>query len=244
MADYVSVARWSLHSLNQRFYGHARASPRNASVLARSLKSQRCNRRLVARWVRAKTSPQLASCSITELGFLRVLAQAPAYGFTVSQARSLLLRLKESSTCPLAFIPDGHATALANLKARPSEENCAGYSSSRWAGSCAQSSRASVPQARGANLRMWNRQAASEDRKRIRGESTRCPLRRDPRSINLCGSCLRKQRGRYARQENSDVSFRQLRHSHTDVSELITESVSMPRDRRAHIEQFSAHNYR
>jgi uncharacterized protein len=62
----------------------------------------------VARWVRAKTSPQLASCSITELGFLRVLAQAPAYGFTVSQARSLLLRLKESSTCPLAFIADGH----------------------------------------------------------------------------------------------------------------------------------------
>jgi predicted nucleic acid-binding protein len=62
----------------------------------------------MARWVRAKTSPQLASCSITELGFLRVLAQAPAYGFTVSQARSLLLRLKESPTCPLAFIPDGH----------------------------------------------------------------------------------------------------------------------------------------
>jgi len=62
----------------------------------------------VARWVRANSSPQLASCSITELGFLRVLSQAPAYGFTVSQARSLLLRLKEAPTCPLAFIPDGH----------------------------------------------------------------------------------------------------------------------------------------
>ena len=62
----------------------------------------------VARWVQAKTSPQLASCSITELGFLRVLSQAPAYGFTVSQVRSLLLRLKELPTCPLAFIADGH----------------------------------------------------------------------------------------------------------------------------------------
>ena len=62
----------------------------------------------VARWVRANSSPQLASCSITELGFLRVLAQAPAYGFTVSQARSLLLRLKEAPTRPLAFIRDGH----------------------------------------------------------------------------------------------------------------------------------------
>jgi predicted nucleic acid-binding protein len=61
----------------------------------------------VARWIRAKGSPQLASCSITELGFLRVLSQAPAYGFTVSQARSLLLRLKEAPTCPISFIPDG-----------------------------------------------------------------------------------------------------------------------------------------
>lgn len=61
----------------------------------------------VARWVRSNGSAQLASCSITELGFLRVLAQAPAYGFTVAQARSLLLRLKEARTCSLTFIPDG-----------------------------------------------------------------------------------------------------------------------------------------
>jgi uncharacterized protein len=62
----------------------------------------------VARWVRAKSSPRLASCSITELGFLKVLAKAPAHGFTVAQACSLLLSLKESPVCPLAFIPDGH----------------------------------------------------------------------------------------------------------------------------------------
>ncbi len=40
----------------------------------------------VARWVRrlaAKGTPELATCSITELGFVRVLAQAPQYGFTV-----------------------------------------------------------------------------------------------------------------------------------------------------------------
>jgi predicted nucleic acid-binding protein len=36
----------------------------------------------VASWVQSSNSNQLASCSITELGFLRVLAQAPAYGFT------------------------------------------------------------------------------------------------------------------------------------------------------------------
>jgi predicted nucleic acid-binding protein len=62
----------------------------------------------LAAWVKSQNSPNLASCSITELGFVRVLAQAPAYGFTVTQARTLLLRFKEARTSPLAFIPDEH----------------------------------------------------------------------------------------------------------------------------------------
>jgi uncharacterized protein len=62
----------------------------------------------VASWVQSRNSPSLASCSITELGFVRVLAQAPAYGFTVAQARTLLIRLKEARTSRLAFIPDEH----------------------------------------------------------------------------------------------------------------------------------------
>jgi hypothetical protein len=37
-----------------------------------------------------------------------VLAQAPAYGFTVTQARALLLRLKQAGKSRLTFIPDGH----------------------------------------------------------------------------------------------------------------------------------------
>ena len=62
----------------------------------------------VASWVQSNNSPQLASCSITELGFLRVLAQASAYGFTVAQARTLLMRLKEGRSSRLTFIPDDH----------------------------------------------------------------------------------------------------------------------------------------
>jgi uncharacterized protein len=62
----------------------------------------------VASWVRKQQFPLLATCSITELGFIRVLAQAPAYGFTVAQARTLLLRMKKAPALPLAFIPDGH----------------------------------------------------------------------------------------------------------------------------------------
>ena len=63
----------------------------------------------VAAWVRtsiAKGTEELATCSITELGFVRVLVQAPQYGFSVSQARDMLLRLKAAS--PLTFIPDNH----------------------------------------------------------------------------------------------------------------------------------------
>ena len=62
----------------------------------------------VAFWVQSSNAPQLGSCSITELGFLRVLAQAPAYGFSVAQARTLLLRLKEGRTARLTFVPDEH----------------------------------------------------------------------------------------------------------------------------------------
>jgi len=54
----------------------------------------------------AKATVELATCSITELGFVRILAQAPQYGFAVSQARDLLVRLKAASA--LAFIPDDH----------------------------------------------------------------------------------------------------------------------------------------
>jgi predicted nucleic acid-binding protein len=60
----------------------------------------------VARWVKARGFPALATCSITELGFVRVLSQAPVYGFTVADARNALLRLKRTKTLPLVFIAD------------------------------------------------------------------------------------------------------------------------------------------
>ena len=62
----------------------------------------------VSSWMRAQHFPLLATCSITELGFLRVLAQAPAYGFTIAQARTLLLRLKQTDASKFTFIRDDH----------------------------------------------------------------------------------------------------------------------------------------
>ncbi len=65
----------------------------------------------IARWVRSLTSkgaPELITCSVTELGFVRVMAQAQQYAFSVAQARPLLLRLKASDVLRFTFIADDH----------------------------------------------------------------------------------------------------------------------------------------
>jgi predicted nucleic acid-binding protein len=62
----------------------------------------------VASWIKSSRSQNLASCSITELGFLRVASQAPAYGFAVAQARTLLERLKRAASSRFVFLPDAH----------------------------------------------------------------------------------------------------------------------------------------
>jgi uncharacterized protein len=63
----------------------------------------------VSMWVRgltAKGVPEIATCSITELGFVRVLGQAQQYGRSIMQARELLLALKGSRAIHCTFIPD------------------------------------------------------------------------------------------------------------------------------------------
>jgi uncharacterized protein len=62
----------------------------------------------VAAWVRSEKFPPFLTCSITELGFVRVLAQTPKYGCTVSQALDILLQLKNSSELSIAFISDAN----------------------------------------------------------------------------------------------------------------------------------------
>lgn len=66
----------------------------------------------VATWLRAEHFPSLATCSITELGFLRVLAQASGYGFTIAQARTLLLQMKKAKAPAFTFIADDHDVSL------------------------------------------------------------------------------------------------------------------------------------
>jgi hypothetical protein len=59
-------------------------------------------------WITSQAGAQWLTCSITELGFVRVIAQRPDYGFTVQQAQTLLLGLKTNSKLQLAFLSDGN----------------------------------------------------------------------------------------------------------------------------------------
>jgi len=65
----------------------------------------------VASWLNrlgVRGVPEMATCSITELGFVRVLAQAQQYGSSVAQARELLLKVKNGDGVRWRFIPDDH----------------------------------------------------------------------------------------------------------------------------------------
>jgi uncharacterized protein len=65
--------------------------------------------RQVVAWVRASRSNgrlALLTCSITELGFVRVLAQTKAYDFTVATARALLLRMRTEDEALFTFVAD------------------------------------------------------------------------------------------------------------------------------------------
>lgn len=68
----------------------------------------------VARWVKSLGSAgvaELSTCSITELGFVRVLAQAEQYGFNIAQARTLLLRMKAENILKFTLIADDQGVA-------------------------------------------------------------------------------------------------------------------------------------
>ena len=65
----------------------------------------------VTKWLHASRSDRslkLLTCSITELGFVRVLANTKAYGFTVSTAATLLHHMKTEDEELFSFVADDH----------------------------------------------------------------------------------------------------------------------------------------
>jgi predicted nucleic acid-binding protein len=61
----------------------------------------------VANWVKAE-SPALLTCSITELGFVRILAQLPGHAISIVHAQTILTRLKKHRSLSHTFLPDDH----------------------------------------------------------------------------------------------------------------------------------------
>ena len=62
----------------------------------------------VVRWLKheAATGPkQVATCSITELAFVRVMSQA-VHGYSISEAKNLLAKLKEIRDLDFIFLSD------------------------------------------------------------------------------------------------------------------------------------------
>lgn len=57
-------------------------------------------------WLEAEHYPSLLSCSITELGFVRILSQAASYQLTVAQARNALMAIKRTDRLSFGFLED------------------------------------------------------------------------------------------------------------------------------------------
>jgi predicted nucleic acid-binding protein len=66
----------------------------------------------VGSWIRSRQGDSFLTCSITELGFVRILGNVRTYGMSVARARDLLLQLKRHPLLPLAFIADGNDVSV------------------------------------------------------------------------------------------------------------------------------------
>jgi predicted nucleic acid-binding protein len=62
----------------------------------------------VGAWIRSREGDRFLTCSITELGFVRVLGNVRTYAMDVPHAKSLLRELKAWKDLPLEFIKDGN----------------------------------------------------------------------------------------------------------------------------------------
>lgn len=63
----------------------------------------------VANWVvnlASSSDLEIVTCSITELGFVRIVAQTALHGYTVEDAKGLLKQLKSKHSEMLSFLAD------------------------------------------------------------------------------------------------------------------------------------------
>jgi hypothetical protein len=78
-------------------------------------------------WIRSRKDDRFLTCSITELGFVRILGNVRAYGLDVAHARSLLMDLKAWRELPLQFIQDGNDISFLPTWAKSSVQTTDGH---------------------------------------------------------------------------------------------------------------------
>jgi predicted nucleic acid-binding protein len=62
----------------------------------------------VVDWIRSERGSTFLTCSVTEIGFVRVVASVAMYGLSVVQAKTLLLGMKANRAQPLTFLSDAN----------------------------------------------------------------------------------------------------------------------------------------
>jgi predicted nucleic acid-binding protein len=68
--------------------------------------------RRVVDWIGSRRGAAFLTSSVTEIGFVRIIASVPMYDLNVSQAKELLLEMKVNPSQPLSFLTDGNDISL------------------------------------------------------------------------------------------------------------------------------------
>jgi predicted nucleic acid-binding protein len=66
----------------------------------------------VVDWIRSQHGSTFLTSSLTEIGFVRVVASVALYELDVLRARDLLLGMKANAAQPLTFVSDGNDISL------------------------------------------------------------------------------------------------------------------------------------
>jgi len=92
------------------------------TLLALGVREHEFHQRAALWMKKLSTADRLASCAITELGFLRVLLQVSWFGFSMAQGRRLLGELKKADELKWVFLEDNRsATELPRWVTRPKQ---------------------------------------------------------------------------------------------------------------------------
>jgi len=84
-------------------------------------------RQRVADWTGSRLGSTFLTSSLTEIGFVRVVASVAMYNLNALQARALLLRMKVNRAQPLTFLPDGNDICPLSAWAKSPAQTTGGY---------------------------------------------------------------------------------------------------------------------